>query len=120
MEKPFNDNTVLEVLNEKGLPVELLDAADDTSQDSELQAEIDSATQAAGQDIGVPTTVFTAKNGERLGCFGPVLNELPDTLEESLNIWDGLEKLATTSSFYEIKRSRPGDPNVFSADPAFS
>ena len=51
---------------------------------------------------------------DRLGYFGPVLNELPETLEESLDIWDGLEKLARTSSFYELKRSRSGGPDVFS------
>lgn len=115
MEKPFDDELIKEVLAEKNLPLELLSAADDTSLDASLQAEIDSAIEAAGSDIGVPTIVFIDKDGERLGYFGPVLNELPSSLDESLAIWDGLEKLATTSSFYEIKRARPGGPNVFSA-----
>lgn len=115
MEKPFDDDTILEVLTEKKLPAELLASADDTSIDNSLQANIDLAVSAAGHDIGVPTTVFNDKDGKRLGYFGPVLNELPATIQESLDIWDGLEKLATTSSFYEIKRARPGGPNVFSA-----
>jgi glutaredoxin len=115
MEKGFGDDMIREVLEAKNLPAELLAAADDTSLDSALQAELDTAIDAAGQDIGVPTIVFTGKDGKRLGYFGPVLNELPSTLEESLNLWDGLEKLASTSSFYEIKRARPGGPNVFSA-----
>lgn len=115
MEKSFDDQLISEVLAEKGLPGELAKSADDDSLDAGLQAEIDSAIEAAGEDIGVPTIVFTDKNGKRLGYFGPVLNELPSDLEESLAIWDGLEKLATVSSFYEIKRARPGGPNVFSA-----
>lgn len=115
MEKPFDDDMIREVLAAKNLPLDLLAAADDASIDDSLQQEIDSAIEAAGADIGVPTIVFVGKDGKRTGYFGPVLNELPANPEESLAIWDGLEKLATTSSFYELKRSRPGDPNVFSA-----
>lgn len=115
LEQSFDDDMIKQVLKDKSLPIALLSAADDTSLDGFLKSEIDSAVEAAGQDIGVPTIVFKDKSGKRLGYFGPVLNELPKTLQESLAIWDGLEKLATTSSFYELKRSRPGDPNVFSA-----
>lgn len=116
MEKPFDDEMITEVLAVKNLPANLLAAADDTSLDAALQTSIDSAVEAAGADIGVPTIVFERADGKKLGYFGPVLNELPATLEESLAIWDGLSKLATTASFYELKRSRPsGDPDVFSA-----
>jgi len=116
MEQPFNDAMIRDVLATKTLPSELLAAADDTSLDAQLQAEIDSAVEAAGADIGVPTIVFKGPDGQRLGYFGPVLNELPPTREEALAIWDGLEKLATTPSFYELKRARPaGNPDVFSA-----
>lgn len=112
MERAFDDDLIHEVLADKNLPTELIKAADDSSIDTDLRSEIDSAVQAVGEDIGVPTIVFIAKDGQRLGYFGPVLNELPD-IDESLDIWDGLEKLATTTSFYEIKRNRPNDPDVF-------
>ncbi len=115
MERTFDDEVIAEVLTAKGLPAELLAAADDTGLDAGLQAEIDTAIDAAGGDIGVPTIVFKGKDGERFGYFGPVLNELPETTEEALAIWDGLEKLGTAKSFYELKRSRSGGPNVFSA-----
>lgn len=116
MERELDDEVILEVLAAKELPAELLSFADDTSLDAGLQTEIDSAVEAAGKDIGVPTIIFKASDGERLGYFGPVLNSLPDTLIESLAIWDGLSKLATVKSFYEIKRNRPGGgPEVFSA-----
>lgn len=115
MEKPFDDSTIAEVLKDKNLPSQLLEAANDSSLDAALQAEIDSAIDAAGNDIGVPTIVFKDNTGQRLGYFGPVLDELPADIEESLAIWDGLEKLATSRHFFEIKRSRSTDPNVFSA-----
>lgn len=116
LEKSFDDELIKEILAKKGLPAELLESADDTSIDKFLQSEIDSAIEAAGPDIGVPVIVLTSKSGKRLGYFGPVLNELPSDIEESLAIWDGLEKLASSEHFYEIKRARPsGDPNVFSA-----
>lgn len=102
------DNDLLtEILTEKGLPVELLNEADNTKYDQLLEGYIKDATDTAGQDIGVPTIVFTNKDGKKQGFFGPVLQELPDN-KECLELWDGLSKLATNSSFYELKRSRPG------------
>ncbi len=115
MERPFDDEMIKEVLEAKNLPAELSSVADDTSLDTLFQAEIDSAIEAAGRDIGVPTIVFTDKNGQRVGYYGPILDTLPETLEDSLQLWDGLEKLATTPGFYELKRSRSGKPNVFIA-----
>lgn len=113
--KRFDDDLIRTVLSNKHLPEELLGSADDETIDDFLQSEIDSATQAAGGDIGVPTIVFLDTNNNRVGYFGPVLNELPSSEQESLDLWDGLEKLAVTPSFYELKRTRSGDPNVFSA-----
>lgn len=115
MERAFDNEMIAEVLAERNLPADLLDATDDAGLDAGLQAEIDSAIEAAGGDIGVPTIVFMSKDGERLGYFGPVLSELPATVEESLALWDGLEKLGAVKSFYELKRSRSSGPNVFSA-----
>lgn len=110
----FGDEVIADVLQEKQLPPELLAAADDTSYDEFLHGELQSATEVAGENIGVPTIVFVNDDGTKRGYFGPVLNELPD-IEESLQIWDGLEKLAGVNAFYELKRARPsGDPDVFS------
>jgi protein-disulfide isomerase-like protein with CxxC motif len=113
--REFNNELIKEVLKEKKLPADLLKAADDTSLDKELEAEIQTAIDAAGSDIGVPTIVYIRPDGTRTGYFGPVLNELPEKLEESLTIWDGLEKLMSVNAFYELKRTRTGMPNVFSA-----
>ena len=114
LEQAFDDEIIRQVLAKNSLPAELLGLADDASLDEKLQLEIDEAMAVAGTDIGVPTIVFYGPSGERLGYFGPVLNKLPDTLEESLNLWDGLEKLASSPNFFEIKRPRKDGPEVFS------
>ena len=110
----YNESLITDMLSEHNLPEELLAAADSTEYDGHLQASVNLATDVAGDDIGVPTIVFTNEDGEQQGFFGPVLQTLPD-MDESLDLWDGLSKLATNSSFYELKRSRPaGGPDVAS------
>lgn len=110
----YSDEGIRDVLAQLKLPAELQAAADDTSLDTGLAAELQTALDVAGKDIGVPTIVFYSDDGSKLGYFGPVLQELPE-LSESLRIWDGLEKLATVKSFYELKRTRPdGGPNTAS------
>lgn len=109
-DKEWTINTV----NELGLPKEISEAADDTSYDELLAAELQSAVDVVGEDVGVPTIVFTTPGGEKQGYFGPVIREVPE-LDEALRLWDGLANLATVSSFYELKRSRPsGGPNTSS------
>lgn len=114
LEQAFDDDMIKQVLAKNQLPASLLDSADDASLDEKLQLEINAAVAAAGPDIGVPTIVFSSPSSGRLGYFGPVLNKLPDSLEESLNLWDGLEKLAASPNFFEIKRPRKDGPDVFS------
>lgn len=112
---PYDDTWIRAVLDEHSLPAdELLAAADDASYDDFLRGEMQSALDTVGDDAGVPIVVLDLPSGKRQGYFGPVLNDLPD-LDECLQIWDGLEKLATVDSFYELKRTRPsGDPNIAS------
>ena len=110
----YNDGLLADLLSEFNLPADLLATADSTDHDVQLRASIKAATDVAGEDIGVPTIVFINEDGEQQGFFGPVLQTLPD-MDESLDLWDGLSKLATNSSFYELKRSRPaGGPDVAS------
>lgn len=110
----LDDEHIKEVLAENKLPEDLLKSADDSSLDEVIEASMKRATDAAGQDIGVPSLAFSRDNGQDIGYFGPVINQLPE-LQESLDIWDGLSKIATTSSFYELKRARPdGLPDIAS------
>lgn len=110
----MDDELITNLLDQYTLPHELLEAADSEEYDEKLHDSISSATDVAGDDIGVPTIVFVATDGNKQGFFGPVLQTLP-AKDEALDLWDGLSKLATNTSFYELKRSRPSDgPDVFS------
>lgn len=110
----YDDDMIRDVLAELELSDSLLEAADNTAIDEQIETSMKMATDVAGDDIGVPTIVFTNTDGSQQGFFGPVLQTLP-TIDEALDLWDGLSKLATNTSFYELKRSRPdGGPDVAS------
>ena len=110
----FDDAMIADFLADAGLPAELAKAADDTSLDEGLQASIDSAVEAVGDDTGVPTIVFVSDDGQRRGFYGPVLQELPSK-DDALRLWDSLVGLVSVSAFYELKRTRPeGMPDTAS------
>ncbi|HET8709060.1 MAG TPA: DsbA family protein [Candidatus Saccharimonadales bacterium] len=110
----YDDALITKILAKHDLPPVLARAADDTGYDDALQKSIDTATAIAGDDIGVPTIIFTNQDGSKNGFFGPVLQQLPDR-DEAVKLWDGLSRLASDKNFYELKRSRPsGDPDVYS------
>ena len=110
----YDDAMIADVLAAAGLPAELAKAADDTSLDEGLQASIDSALEAVGDDTGVPTIVFVSDDGQRRGFYGPVLQELPSK-DDALRLWDSLVGLVSVSAFYELKRTRPeGMPDTAS------
>ena len=110
----YDDAMIADVLAAAGLPAELAEAADDTSLDEGLQASIDSAVEAVGDDTGVPTIVFVSDDGERRGFYGPVLQELPSK-DDALRLWDSLVGLVSVPAFYELKRTRPeGMPDTAS------
>ncbi|GAB2542968.1 mycothiol-dependent nitroreductase Rv2466c family protein [Brachybacterium huguangmaarense] len=109
--REYDDALILEVLDRAGLSGELLAAADDTSFDDHLREQQQSVLDVVGGDTGVPTILFHDEGGATTGYFGPVLNAMPSR-EEGLAIWDGLSRLAPVSSFYELKRTRTGAPDV--------
>ena len=110
----YDDAMIADVLAAAGLPAELAEAADDTSLDEVLQASIDSAVEAVGDDTGVPTIVFVSDDGQRRGIYGPVLQELPNK-DDALRLWDSLVGLVSVPAFYELKRTRPeGMPDTAS------
>ena len=114
MKKPYDDTGLAQILSSLDLPASLIAFADNSTLDTALQQSLDQAIAVVGDDVGVPTIVFELPDDSNQGYFGPVLNTLPE-LSESLDIWDGLTKLATTSSFCELKRTRPsGDPDTAS------
>lgn len=115
MGEAFSDQFIENLIEHQlQLPKSLAKSADDTQYDEQLKKYIDEAVAIVGKNIGVPTIIYELADGTKLGYFGPVLGELPE-LEQSLDIWDGLAKLATVSSFYELKRERgKAGPNTAS------
>lgn len=110
--REYDDALIHEVLSAQGLDASLAEAAHSTAWDQYLSEETDAAVEAVGKDTGVPVIAFEDEQGAKRGYFGPVLNALPSK-EEGLAIWDGLSKLATVTSFYELKRTRPdGRPDT--------
>lgn len=112
--EPYDDALIAKVLDQQNLPADLAASADDAGFDEFLAQSNLAAMNVAGQDIGVPTIVFTAKDGTKSGYFGPVLQQLPEK-GQALKLWDALSTLATDPNFYELKRQRPeGNPDVAS------
>ena len=108
----FTDELISEILADSGLSADLLKAADDDGWDEHLNAELKSALDLVGDDVGVPIIAFEREDGTKQGYFGPVILTLPEE-EEGLAMWDGLSNLATVETFYELKRTRPaGGPDT--------
>ncbi len=110
----YDNEVIASVLKQLGLNEGLISSADDKSLDKELIDSTESAVDKVGQDIGVPTIVFIKKDGTETGFFGPVIQTLPE-MDEAVELWDGIVKLADNDNFYELKRGRPnGGPDVVS------
>lgn len=112
IDKTLDDDIFIPaVIKRLGLDESYIEQAEETKYDSALQQHINNATEIVGDDIGVPLIIFVNENGEKQGYFGPVLQGLPE-LEEGLDLFDGLTKLATSSRFFELKRTRKGRSKV--------
>lgn len=108
----YTDTEIELMLSLSKLDTSLAQTADDTNYDIALQKHLDEAVEIVGNDVGVPLIVFNQDDGKKVGYFGPVLMRQP-TGQEALDLWDGLSKLASSSDFYELKRSRPaGGPDT--------
>jgi hypothetical protein len=104
------------LLSRAGLPAGLADALDDTSWDSELQAETDHALTLTGKDVGTPIIHFQPPEG--IAFFGPVISRLPDQ-QDAGALWDHVVGLAGFPGFAELKRSLRERPQLrsFGLDP---
>lgn len=112
VEKELHDDIFMaEVLNRLGLSDHYLEIAESEQYDPQIRDHLNNAIEIVGDDVGVPLTIFENENGEKQGYFGPVLQGLPDE-HEGLELFDGLSKLATSSRFFELKRSRKGGSKV--------
>jgi len=76
-----------------------------------LRASHQRAIDSVGDEVGTPVVHF-AGDDSTIAFFGPVVNPAPRE-DEALRLWDGVELVARTPGFFELKRTRTG-PLVFS------
>ncbi len=104
---PLSD--VDDVVAASGLDRRYARAADDESWDQVIRRSMDEALGLAGEDVGSPVLAFAPNDGPPVGFFGPIVSP-PPTGTAGLQLWDGLAVVAAVPGFYELKRSRSGDP----------
>jgi hypothetical protein len=97
-------------LKAAGLDEDYMDAAEDEHWDSEIRWSMNEASEVVGTDVGVPILVFQ-DGDERAGIFGPVVSPAPAG-DKALDLWDAVVAMTWTPSFYELKRSRTGPPQL--------
>ncbi len=90
------------VLEEVGLPGELVRRLDDESLDIDIRAETDEALALTGKDVGTPIIHFEPPEG--VAFFGPVISRLPEE-QDAVRLWDHVVELARFPGFTELKRS---------------
>ena len=100
---------VARILAAAGLPPELVEALDDTSWDTEIQAETFQALALTGTDVGTPILHFEPPDGVAL--FGPVISRMPSP-QEAVELWDHVTALARFGGFAELKRSLRERPQL--------
>ena len=79
------------MLDEVGLPVDLVRRLDDEGFDDGIRRETDEALELTGKDVGTPIIHFRPPDG--VAFFGPVISRLPDE-ESAVRLWDHVVGLA--------------------------
>jgi hypothetical protein len=93
------------------LPVDLLDALDDTGFDEQIRVETEQALRLTGRDVGTPILQFHPPHG--VAFFGPVISRLPSE-DDAGALWDHVVGLASFPGFAELKRSLREQPQLAS------
>jgi hypothetical protein len=101
--------TIVDALQEAGLPESLADAADSSAYDERLRASHKEGIDLVGQAVGTPVIAVPGEDGSQVAFFGPVVTPAPKG-EAAAQLWDGTLMVASTPGFYEIKRTRTAPP----------
>ena len=92
------------LLESGGFDARHLAAADDDAHDDHVRADTELALDRAGRDVGTPIVTFHPGAENEASFFGPVISRAPAGAE-AVELWDAVEKLATTTGMAELKRS---------------
>lgn len=111
-QQPKDRATLVAALRETGLPVALADAGDTDRYDEELRASHRRGITLVGQDVGSPILAVPGQEAgsDPVAFFGPVVNPTPKG-DDAARLWDGVLAVASTPSFYELKRTRTSAPD---------
>lgn len=97
----LDENVAQEAAMAAGLHSEVA-VLSDPAWDEAVRSAHEEAYASAGPDVGSP--VITAPKAAR-GLHGPILAEVPDP-QQSLMIWDSIDPLLHSGTFFEVKRGR--------------
>ncbi|MGI8807405.1 MAG: disulfide bond formation protein DsbA [Acidimicrobiales bacterium] len=110
LQSDISPGAVTDALAAAGLDRSYAAAAADERWDAEIQGSMAEAIDHVGGEVGVPILVF--RDGDATAAiFGPVVSPTPRG-DEALALWDQVVTLAWSPSFYELKRSRTGPPEL--------
>jgi len=104
LQQRHDPDIMTEALIEVGLPADLSEAASSTNFDEELRASHHQGMDPVGYDVGTPVIHVGG-----VAFFGPVVTPTPKG-EAAGRLWDGVQLVAGTDGFFELKRSRNRDP----------
>jgi len=97
--------TIEEALVAAGLPAAFSDAADDSSFDDAVRKSHHAGIDQVGMDVGTPIISYQGN-----AYFGPVVTPIPRG-EAAGRLWDGVQIVASTPGFFELKRTRSLRPS---------
>lgn len=103
--QPITRELIGQALAGAGLEPELVEAMDDPSYDEAVARSHHRGMDQVGLDVGTPTISFAGST-----FFGPVLSRIPRG-EDAGRLWDACIEIAGFPHFYELKRSRTGEPD---------
>ena len=96
------------MLADGGFDGAIIEHGADESHDAYIRSETDMALSRTGPDVGTPILSFRPGTDREGSFFGPVISKAP-TGAEAVELWDAVEKLAT-SGVAELKRSNRATP----------